>query len=184
MSSKLAPHHRHLNCARLCHAPGGELERIQFLLGQSSVQTTKRYLGQRIRSTVNDRITIEPNPWHGARRIKVQISRLNRTRGFRRGPVQSNAASGLLLVDEHSELMTHRAAIILQESTRDAPGIEGFEWPDAQLSGLTRSVRQVTSVGISPVALETITCEKVELEPAQECVPQNQSRLGELALKR
>ena len=47
-----------------CHASGGELEQIQFLLGHVSVQTTERYLGckQRIRSAVNDHIGIEPNP--------------------------------------------------------------------------------------------------------------------------
>lgn len=47
-----------------CFASGGELEQIQFLLGHVSVQTTERYLGckQRIRSAVNDRIGIEPNP--------------------------------------------------------------------------------------------------------------------------
>jgi integrase len=51
-------------CARLCHASGGELEQIQFLLAHVSVQTTDLYLGckQRIRSAVNDRIGIEPNP--------------------------------------------------------------------------------------------------------------------------
>ncbi len=40
------------------------LEQIQFLLGHVSVQTTERYLGckQRVRSAVNDRIGIEPNP--------------------------------------------------------------------------------------------------------------------------
>jgi hypothetical protein len=49
-------------CARLCHAWGGELEQIQFLLGHVPVQTTERYLGckQRIQSAVNDRIGIEP----------------------------------------------------------------------------------------------------------------------------
>jgi hypothetical protein len=48
--------------ASLCHASGGELEQIQFLLGHVSVQTTDRYLGckQRIQSAVNDRIGIEP----------------------------------------------------------------------------------------------------------------------------
>src|SRR6266542_5374172 len=54
----LAPHDLRRTCARLCHASGGELEQIQFLLGHVSVQTTERYLGckQRIRSAVNDRI--------------------------------------------------------------------------------------------------------------------------------
>src|SRR5215467_12569666 len=59
---KLAPHDLRRTCARLCHALGGELEQIQFLLGHMSVQTTERYLGckQRIQSAVNDRIGIEP----------------------------------------------------------------------------------------------------------------------------
>jgi integrase len=54
--------HVRRTCARLCHAAGGELEQIQFLLGHVSVQTTERYLGcnQRIRSAVNDCIGIEP----------------------------------------------------------------------------------------------------------------------------
>ncbi len=62
--ARLAPHDLRRTCARLCHASGGELEQIQFLLGHVSVQTTERYLGckQRIRSAVNDRIGIEPNP--------------------------------------------------------------------------------------------------------------------------
>src|SRR5450755_470255 len=62
--AQLAPHDLRRTCARLCHASGGELEQIQFLLGHISVQTTERYLGckQRIRSAVNDRIGIEPNP--------------------------------------------------------------------------------------------------------------------------
>jgi integrase len=62
--AKLAPHDLRRTCARLCHGSGGELEQIQFLLGHASVQTAERYLGckQRIRSAVNDRIGIEPNP--------------------------------------------------------------------------------------------------------------------------
>ena len=48
--------------ARLCHAAGGELEQIQFLLGHVSVETTERYLGckQRLRQAVNDKIGLEP----------------------------------------------------------------------------------------------------------------------------
>ena len=61
--AKLAPHDLRRTCARLCHAAGGELEQIQFLLGHVSVQTTERYLGckQRIQSALNDCIGIEPN---------------------------------------------------------------------------------------------------------------------------
>ena len=43
--ARLAPHDLRRTCARLCHASGGELEQIQFLLGHVSVQTTERYLG-------------------------------------------------------------------------------------------------------------------------------------------
>ena len=59
---RLAPHDLRRTCARLCHAAGGELEQIQFLLGHVSIQTTERYLGgkQRIRAVVNDHIGIEP----------------------------------------------------------------------------------------------------------------------------
>jgi len=62
--AKVSPHDLRRTCARLCHTSGGELEQIQFLLGHVSIQTTERYLGckQRIRSAVNDRIGIEPNP--------------------------------------------------------------------------------------------------------------------------
>jgi site-specific recombinase XerD len=58
----LAPHDLRRSCAKLCHAAGGELDQIQFLLGHVSVQTTEQYLGckQRIRGAVNDRIGIEP----------------------------------------------------------------------------------------------------------------------------
>ena len=38
----LAPHDLRRTCARLCHAAGGELEQIQFLLGHASVQTTEQ----------------------------------------------------------------------------------------------------------------------------------------------
>lgn len=60
--SQVAPHDLRRSCAKLCHASGGELEQIQFLLGHVSVQTTERYLGckQRIRGAVNDHIGIEP----------------------------------------------------------------------------------------------------------------------------
>ncbi len=57
-----APHDLRRTCARLCRDAGGELDRIQFLLGHVSVQTTERYLGckQRLQNAVNDRIGIEP----------------------------------------------------------------------------------------------------------------------------
>jgi site-specific recombinase XerD len=42
--AKLAPHDLRRTCARLCHASGGELEQIQFLLGHVSVQTTEATL--------------------------------------------------------------------------------------------------------------------------------------------
>ena len=56
---KLAPHDLRRSCARFC---GGELEQIQFLLRQVSLQTTELYLGckQKFREAVNDRIGIEP----------------------------------------------------------------------------------------------------------------------------
>ena len=42
---------------------GGELDQIQFLLGNVSIQTTERYLGckQKLRVAVNDRLGIEPD---------------------------------------------------------------------------------------------------------------------------
>jgi site-specific recombinase XerD len=52
----IAPHDLRRTCAKLCHDNGGELERIQFLLGHASVQTTERYLGckQNLGHPVND----------------------------------------------------------------------------------------------------------------------------------
>jgi site-specific recombinase XerD len=57
----LAPHDLRRTCARLCHLAGGELERIQFLLGHVSVETTERYLGckQRLSHAVNDNLGLE-----------------------------------------------------------------------------------------------------------------------------
>jgi len=53
----LAPHDLRRTCAKPCHADGGELEQIQFLLGHVSVLTTERYLGckQNLEEPVNDR---------------------------------------------------------------------------------------------------------------------------------
>jgi site-specific recombinase XerD len=53
--------HKRRTCARLCHQAGGELEQIQFLLGQASVETTKRYLGckQKLSRAVNDNLGLE-----------------------------------------------------------------------------------------------------------------------------
>jgi integrase len=59
---KLAPHDLRRTCAGLCHLAGGELEQIQFLPGQVSIQTTERYLGckQKLRFAVNDKLGLEP----------------------------------------------------------------------------------------------------------------------------
>jgi integrase len=48
------------SCARWCHAAGGELEQIQFLLGHASVLTIERYIGckQNLSHPVNDRIQL------------------------------------------------------------------------------------------------------------------------------
>jgi site-specific recombinase XerD len=58
----LAPHDLRRSCAKVCHAAGGELDQIGFLLGHVSVQPTERYLGckQRTRGAVNHRIGFEP----------------------------------------------------------------------------------------------------------------------------
>ena len=60
---RLAPPDLRRTCARLCHLAGGELDQIQFLLGNVSIQTTERYLGckQKLRIAVNDRLGIEPD---------------------------------------------------------------------------------------------------------------------------
>src|SRR3984957_17810772 len=60
---QLSPHDLRRSCARLCHASGGELEQIQFLLGHVSVQITERFIGckQRFRGPVNDKLGIEPS---------------------------------------------------------------------------------------------------------------------------
>jgi len=41
----IAPHDLRRSCAKMCRAAGGELEKIQLLLGHGSVQKTERYLG-------------------------------------------------------------------------------------------------------------------------------------------
>ena len=43
--AKLAPHDLRRTCARLCHAFGGELEQIQFLLGTSQFEPPNDTLG-------------------------------------------------------------------------------------------------------------------------------------------
>jgi site-specific recombinase XerD len=54
--ARIAPHDLRRSCSRLCHAAGGEMEQIQFLLDHVSVQTTEWYLGskQRLHKAVND----------------------------------------------------------------------------------------------------------------------------------
>jgi len=63
---KLAPHDLRRSCARLCHASGGELEQIQFLLGHVSVQTTFAISGMQATSS---RSRQRPD-WHRANGVK------------------------------------------------------------------------------------------------------------------
>lgn len=58
----LAPHDLRRTCARVYHQAGGELERIQLLLGHVFVKATERYLGckRRFRNAVNERIRLDP----------------------------------------------------------------------------------------------------------------------------
>jgi site-specific recombinase XerD len=57
---QLAPHDCRRSCARLCHAAGGKLEQIQFLLGHVSVETTERYLGckQPLRANMSETLLV------------------------------------------------------------------------------------------------------------------------------
>jgi hypothetical protein len=56
LAPRLASH-----LARLCHLAGGELEQIQYLPGDASVQTTERYLGfkQKLNQAVNDNLGLQ-----------------------------------------------------------------------------------------------------------------------------
>jgi site-specific recombinase XerD len=58
IAEKLAPHDLRRTCAKLCDAAGGDLVQIQMLLGHSSAEITRRYIGggQHIRNAVNDAI--------------------------------------------------------------------------------------------------------------------------------
>ena len=53
---RFGAHDLRRTCAKLCRKAGGDLEQIKFLLRQSSIQTTERYLGsdQEIAIAVND----------------------------------------------------------------------------------------------------------------------------------
>jgi len=55
---RLGPHDLCRTCARLCNDSGGDLVQIQMLLGHSSAEVTRLYIGggQKIRSAVNDSI--------------------------------------------------------------------------------------------------------------------------------
>jgi integrase/recombinase XerD len=57
----IAPHDLHRTTAKLCRTAGDELERIQLLLGHSSVHTTERYLGtkQDLAHSPNDAIKLK-----------------------------------------------------------------------------------------------------------------------------
>jgi integrase len=60
--AKLSPHDCRRACARLCHAAGGKLEQIQFLLGHVSAKATEQYLvcWPCLNSAVNDHTGLEP----------------------------------------------------------------------------------------------------------------------------
>jgi integrase len=55
---RFGAHDLRRTCAKLCRKNCGDLERIKFLLGRSSIQTTERYLGsdQDIEIAVNDNL--------------------------------------------------------------------------------------------------------------------------------
>jgi integrase len=65
----IAPHDCRHTCAKLCRAAGGELEQIQMLLGNQSVQTTERYLGtkQDLVHAPNDGIKLRGPPCNTAK---------------------------------------------------------------------------------------------------------------------
>lgn len=83
--AQVAPHDLRRSCAKLCHACGGELEQIQFLLGHVSVPTTERYPGVQ---TANPRGGERQHKYRTAagicgigarRRLRVQVARMPST---------------------------------------------------------------------------------------------------------
>jgi site-specific recombinase XerD len=58
---RLGPHDLRRTCARLCDAAGEDLAQIQFLLGHSSAEVTRKYIGsgQNIKNAANDSILQE-----------------------------------------------------------------------------------------------------------------------------
>ncbi len=57
---QLSPHDLRRTSAKLCRLPGGALERMQFLLGHASAQTTVCYLGgkQELQVAVNEKLGV------------------------------------------------------------------------------------------------------------------------------
>jgi integrase len=112
----LAPHDLRRSCARLCHAAGGELEQIQFLLGHSSVQTTECYIGckQRIGRAVNDRIEIQ---------CAGQDAPVDETPHAPMAPVSSGRARSVEL--EHGTLLHNEASRgIGRDRPSDTPALD------------------------------------------------------------
>src|SRR5262249_21354192 len=107
---------------RLCHAAGGELEQIQFLLGHASVQTTERYIGckQALCRAVNDGLS------YASRTDNAAEAPSQSRRGCRDGYMGQLSASRL--VDRN-----HRCAICQVHRRHSLDGISTLERTEGEM---------------------------------------------------